>query len=176
MNSFFAVSILALLFSQSPAQERDLSSYEKMEHTIDGAKETSEPYIAKEREFIWNCWTQKRRCFAYLKVELKDTQPSVIQIFVEPNEEGVWNAVYMIDAQPLDKKGKPKGKLVHWKSSTQKVVRIEATDPGKKIKEISDDEVRAAGAYKIFLKSDKNAVKQGFELLFRIGNSFGLMF
>jgi hypothetical protein len=176
MNLFFAISIFALLFSQSPAQERDLSGYEKLEYTIDGAKESSEPYLVKEREFIWNCWKQKRRCFAYLKVELKDTQPSVIQIFVEPNEEGVWNAVYMIDAQPLDKKGKPKGKPISWRYSLQNIVRIEATDSFKKINEIPDDEVRTADTYKIYLKSSKGGIKQGFELMFRKGGPGGLIF
>ena len=176
MNSFFTVSIFALLFSQSPAQERDLNGYEKMEYTIDGAKESGEPYMVKEREFIWNCWKQKRRCFAYLKVELKDTQPTVIQIFVEPDEKGVWNAVYMIDGQPLDKKGRPKGKPVSWRYSIQKIVRIEATDSFTKIKEIPDDEVRTAGTYKIYLKSSVGALKQGFELLFGGGEPRGLMF
>jgi hypothetical protein len=61
MNSFFAVAIFALFFSQSPAQERDLSGYEKMERTIDATKESVEPYLVKERELIWNCWKQKRR-------------------------------------------------------------------------------------------------------------------
>jgi len=176
MNSLFTVSIFALLFSQSPAQERDLSGYEKMEFTIDGTKESGEPYAVKEREFIWNCWKQKRRCFAYLKAELKDTQPSVIQIFVEPDEKGAWNAVYMIDAQPLDKKGKPKGKPVSWRYSLQKIVRIEATDSFTKIKEIPDDEVRTADTYKIYLKSSRGAIKQGFELLFRSGGPGGLIF
>jgi len=125
MNSFFAVSILAILFLQSPAQERDLSGYEKMEHTIDGTKESSESYLVKEREFIWNCWKQKRRCFAYLKVELKDTPPSVVQIYVE---------------------------------------------------EIPDEEVRTADTYRIYLKSSKSAVKQGFELFFRRGGPGGLIF
>src|SRR5215468_6920162 len=126
MSSFFAALNLALLFSQSPAQERDLSGYEKMEFTIDGTKESGEPYLVKEREFIWNCWKQNRRCFAYLKVELKDTQPSVIQVFVEPNEKGVWSAIYMLDAQLLDKKGKPKGKPVSLRYSLLEVVRVEA--------------------------------------------------
>jgi len=176
MNSFFTVSIFALLFSQSPAQERDLSGYEKMEFTIDGTKESGEPYLVKEREFIWNCWKQKRRCFAYLKVELKDTQPSVIQIFVEPDEKGVWSAVYMLDAQLLDKKGKPKGKPVSLRYFLQEVVRVEATDLGKKIKEIPDDEIRTADTYKIYLKLDKSAIRQGFELLFRNGTRTGYIF
>ena len=176
MNSFFALSILTLLLSQSPAQERDLSGYEKMEYTIDGTKESSEPYLVKEREFIWNCWKQKRRCFSYLKVELKDIQPSVIQVFVEPNEKGVWSAVYMIEAQLLDKKGKPKGRTISLRSSFMELVRVEDTDLEKKIKEIPDDEVRTADTYKIYLKSNKSAIKQGFELLFRNGSSSGLLF
>ena len=176
MKALFAISIMTLLFSQSPAQERDLSGYEKMEHTIDGTKESGEPYMAKEREFIWNCWTQKRRCFAYLKVELKDTQPSVIQIFVEPDEKGAWNAVYMIDAQLLDKKGKPKGKPISWRYSLQKIVRVEATDSFKKPEVIPDDEVRTADTYRIYLVSSKGAIKQGFELLFRRGGPGGLIF
>jgi|GEM_PF-1563930 len=176
MNSFFTVSIFALLFSQSPAQERDLNGYEKMEFTVDGTKESGEPYAVKEREFIWNCWKQKRRCFAYLKAELKDIQPSVIQIFVEPDEKGTWNAVYMIDAQPLDKKGKPKGKPVSWRYSAQKIVRIEAADSFTKIKEIPDDEVRMAGTYKIYLKASKGAIKQGFQFLFRSGGPGGFLF
>jgi len=176
MRSFFAVSILALLFSQSPAQKRDLSGYEKMEHTVDGTKESAEPYLVKEREFIWNCWTQKRRCFAYLKIELKDSQPSVIQIFVEPNEKGGWNAVYMLEAQPLDKKGKPKGKPISWQYSLQEMVRVEATDSFKKIEEIPDDDVRTADTYRIYLKSSKSAIKQGVELLFRRGGPGGMIF
>jgi hypothetical protein len=176
MSSFFTVSIFALLFSQSPAQERDLSGYEKMEFTVDATKESGEPYAVKEREFIWNCWNQKLRCFAYLKAELKDTRPSVIQIFVEPDEKEVWNAVYMIDAQPLDKKGKPKGKPVSWRYSIQKIVRIEATGSLTKIKEIPDDEVRTAGAYRIFLKSSPGALKQGFEFLFGSREPRGLIF
>ena len=176
MNSFFAVAVFALFFPQYPAQERDLSGYEKMEFTIDTTKESSEPYLVKEREFIWNCWKQKRRCFAYLKAELKDPPPTVIQIFIEPNEKGVWNAVYMIDAQPLDKKGGPKGEPVSWRYSLQKVVRIEATDSFTKIKEISDEEVRAADTYRIYLKSSKGAIKQGFELLFRTGGPGGFLF
>jgi len=176
MNSFFTVSIFALLFSQSPAQERDMSGYEKMEYTIDGSKESGEPYLVKEREFIWNCWKQKRRCFAYLKVELKDAQPNVAQVFVEPNEKGVWSAVYMLDAQLLDKKGKPKGNPVSLRYSLQEVVRVEASDLGKKIKEIPDDEIRTADTYKIYLKLDKSAIRQGFELLFRNGTRTGLIF
>jgi hypothetical protein len=176
MTSFFTVSIFALLFSQSPAQERDLSGYEKMEYTIDGAKESGEPYMVKEREFIWNCWKQKRRCFAYLKVELKDAQPNVVQVFVEPNEKGVWSAVYMLDAQLLDKNGKPKGKPVSWRYSLQEVVRVEATDLGKKIKEIPDGEIRTGDTYKIYLKLNKSAVRQGFELLFKNGTRTGLIF
>jgi hypothetical protein len=176
MNSFFTVSIFALLFSQSPAQERDMSGYEKMEYTIDGSKESGEPYLVKEREFIWNCWKQKRRCFAYLKVEFKDGQPNVAQVFVEPNEKGVWSAVYMLDAQLLDKKGKAKGKPVSLRYSLQEVVRVEASDLGKKIKEIPDDEIRTADTYKIYLKLDKSAIRQGFELLFRNGTRTGLIF
>ena len=176
MSSFFTVSIFALLFSQSPAQERDMSGYEKMEYTVDGSKESGEPYLVKEREFIWNCWKQKRRCFAYLKVELKDARPNVEQVFVEPNEKGVWSAVYMLDAQLLDKKGKPKGKPVSWRYSLQEVVRVEAADIGKKIKEIPDDEIRTADTYKIYLKLDKSAIRQGFELLFRNGTRTGLIF
>src|SRR5215470_12987733 len=99
LKSFFPISILALLLSQSPAQERDLSGYEKMERTIDATKEDSAPYVAEQREFIWNCWKQKRRCFAYLKVELKDISPTVIHVFVEPDEKGAWNAAYTADAQ-----------------------------------------------------------------------------
>src|SRR5262249_50298039 len=176
MNSFFAVSILALLFSQSPAQERDLSGYEKMERTIDGTKESGEPYLVKEREFIWNCWKQKRRCFAYMKIELKDTQPNIIQVFVEPNEKGAWNTVYMLDAQLLDKNGKSKGKPVILRYTLQEIVRVEAIDLGKKIKEIPDDEIRTADTYKIYLKLDKSAIRQGFELLFRNGSRTGLIF
>jgi hypothetical protein len=176
MNSFFAVSIFALLFSQSPAQERDMSGYEKMGYTIDGAKETGEPYLVKEREFIWNCWKQKRRCFAYLKVELKDIQPTVMQIFVEPNVEGVWSAVYMIDAQLLDKNRKPKGNPVSLRHSLQDIVRVEATDFEKKIKEIPDDEVRTGDTYRIYLKVKKSAIKQGFELLFMRGSASGFIF
>jgi hypothetical protein len=176
MKSFFAVPIFALLLSQSPAQERDLGGYEKMEHTIDGAKESGEPYMIKEREFVWSCWKQKRRCFAYLKVEFKDAPPNVAQIFVEPNEKGVWNAVYTLDAQLLDKNGKPKGKPVSFRYSMQEVVRVEAADLGKKIKEIPDDEIRAADTYKIYLKLDKSPVRQGFELLFRNGTRTGLIF
>jgi hypothetical protein len=176
MISFFTVSIFALLFSQSPAQERDLSGYEKMEYTIDGAKESGEPYIVREREFIWNCWKQKRRCFAYLKVELKDAQPNVVRVFVEPNEKGVWSAVYMIDAQLLDKNGKPKGKPVSLRYSLQEVVRVEATDPGKKIKEIPDGEIRTGDTYKIYLKLNKSGARQGFELLFKNGTRTGLIF
>jgi hypothetical protein len=165
-----------LVETSASAQERDLSSYEKMEHTIDGTKESGEPYMVKQREFIWNCWKQKRRCFAYLKVELKESQPSVVQIFVEPNEKGVWSAVYMIDAQLLDKKGKPKGKNISLRSSFLELVRVEDTDLGKKITEIPDEEVRTADTYKIYLKSNKSAIKQGFELLFRNGSSSGLLF
>jgi hypothetical protein len=171
MNSFFSISIFALSFSQSPAQERDLSGYEKMERTVDATKENSAPYVAKQREFIWNCWKQKRRCFAYLKVELKDTQPSVIQIFVEPDEQGVWNAVYMVDAQPLDKNGKPKGNPVSWRYSLLKIVRVEATDSFKKIREIPEDEERTADTYRIYLKSTRGAIKQ---VLF--GGPNGLIF
>src|SRR5262245_19101736 len=176
MNSFFTVSIFAILFSQSPAQERDLSGYEKLEFTIDATKESGEPYAAKEREFISNCWKQKRRCFAYLRVELKDTQPSVIQVFVEPNEKGVWSAVYMLDAQLLDKKGKPKGKPVSLRYSLLEVGRVEATGLGKKIKEIPNDEIRTADTYKIYLKLDKSAIRLGFELLFRNGTRTGFIF
>lgn len=176
MNSFFTVSIFALLFSQSPAQERDLSGYEKMEFTIDGTNESGEPYMVKEREFIWNCWKQKRRCFAYLKIEFKDAQPNVVQVFVEPNDKGVWSAVYMIDAQLLDKNGKPKGKPVSWRYSLQEVVRVEATDLGKKIKEIPDCEMRTGDTYKIYMKLNKSAIRQGFELLFKNGTRTGLIF
>ena len=84
MNSFFSISIFALSFSQSPAQERDLSGYEKVERTVDATKENSAPYVAKQREFIWNCWKQKRRCFAYLKVE--STRGAIKQVlFGGPN-------------------------------------------------------------------------------------------
>ena len=176
MSSFFTVSIFALLFSLSPAQERDLSGYEKMEFTIDGTKESGEPYLVKEREFIWDCWKQKRRCFAYLKVEFKDAQPNVAQVFVEPNEKGVWSAVYMIDAQLLDKNGKPKGKPVSAQYSFQEVVRVEAADHGKKFKDIPDDEIRTADTYKIYLRLNKSAIRQGFELLFRNGTRTGLIF
>jgi len=82
----------------------------------------------------------------------------------------------MIDAQPLDKKGKPKGKPVSWRYSLQKIVRIEATDSFTKIKEIPDDEMRTADTYKIYLKSSKGAIKQGFELLFRTGGPGGFIF
>jgi hypothetical protein len=174
MKSFFAISILALSFSRPPAQERDLSGYEKMERTIDATKENSAPYVAKEREFVWNCWKQNRRCFACLKVELKDSRPTVIQIFVEPDEKGVWNAVYMVDAQPLDKKGKPKGEPVNLRYSLLKIVRVEATDSFNKLKEIPEDEVRTADTYKIYLKSTKGAIKQGFDFLF--GGHGGLIF
>jgi hypothetical protein len=171
MKSFFTISVLALLFSQSPAQERDLSGYEKMERTIDETKEDSAPYVAKQREFIWDCWKQTRRCFAYLKVELKDTSPSVIQIFIEPDEKGVWNAAYMADAQLLDKNRKPKGKPVSLRYSSLKIVRIEASDSFKKIKEIPEDEVRTADTYRIYLKSTRGAIK---EILF--GGPNGLIF
>jgi hypothetical protein len=174
MNSFFTALILVPLFSQSPLQERDLSGYEKMERTVDGTKESGEPHMI--REFIWNCWKQKRRCFAYLKVELKDAQPNVIQMFVEPNEKGAWNAVYIIDAQLLDKNGKPKGKPVSWRYSAQKIVRAEADSIGKKIKEIPDNEIRSADTYRIYLKLDKSAIRQGFGLLFRNGTQTGLIF
>ena len=176
MSSFFAALNLALLFLQSPAQERDLGGYEKMELTIDGTKESGEPYLVKEREFIWNCWKQKSRCFAYLKIELKDAQPNVIQMFVEPNEKGVWNAVYIIHAQMLDKNGKPKGNPVSLRYSSQEIVRVEAADIGKKINEIPDNEIRAADTYKIYLKLDKSAIRQGFEILFRNGTRTGLIF
>ena len=176
MISFLAVSIFALLLLQSPAQERDLSGYEKMERTIDETKEDSAPYVAKQRDFIWNCWKQKRRCFAYLKVELKDAQPNVVQVFVEPNEKGVWSAVYMIDAQLLDKNGKPKGKPVSWRYSLQEVVRVEATDLGKKIKEIPDGEIRTGDTYKIYLKLNKSDIRKGFELLFKNGTRTGMIF
>jgi GTPase len=106
----------------------------------------------------------------------KDAPPNVAQIFVEPNEKGVWNAVYTLDAQLLDKNGKPKGKPVSFRYSMQEVVRVEAADLGKKIKEIPDDEIRAADTYKIYLKLDKGPVRQGFELLFRNGTRTGLIF
>jgi hypothetical protein len=82
----------------------------------------------------------------------------------------------MIDGQPLDKKGKPKGKPVGWRYPIQKIVRIEATDSFTKIKEIPDEEVRTAGTYKIFLKSNVGALKQGFEFLFGSGEPRGLIF
>ena len=176
MNPFFAVSIFALLFSQSPTQERDLGGYEKMEHTMYGTKESGEPHLVKQREFIWNCWKQKRRCFAYLKAELKDAPPTVMQIFVEPNEKGVWNAVYMIDAQLFDKNLKPKGKPLNLRLALQEIVRVEATDFEKKIKKIPDDEVRSADSYRIYLKVKKGAIKQVFEPLFMKGTASGIIF
>src|SRR5215510_2116492 len=102
MSLIPSILILTLSYFQSPTPERDMSRYEKMEHTVDGTNESGEPYLVKEREFIWDCWTQKRRCFASLKIEAKDNPPNMIQIFVEPNEKGVWNAVYLIDARLLD--------------------------------------------------------------------------
>src|SRR5262245_52914883 len=171
MKSLFAVSIFALLLSQSPTQERDLSSYEKIEYTIDATKEDSAPYVAKEREFMWNCWKQKHRCFVFLKVELKDSSPSVIQVFVEPDEKGVWNAVYMVDTQPLDKKGKPKGKPINLRYSLLEIVRVEVKDSLKKTREIPEDEVRAGDTYRIYLKSTRGAIKQ---VLF--GGPYGLIF
>src|SRR5262245_1136890 len=165
MIPFLPVSIFALLLLQSLAQERDFSGYEKMERTMDETKEDSAPYVAKQRDFIWNCWKQKRRCFAYLKVELKDTSPSVVQIFVEPDEKGAWNAAYMVDAQPLDKNRKPKGKPVSLRYSSLKITRIEATDSFNKIsldkiKEIPEGEVRTADTYRVYLKSTRGAIKQ----------------
>jgi hypothetical protein len=170
------ILILSLSFFLTPAQDRDLSGYEKMEHTVDSTKESSEPYIAKEREFIWDCWSQKRKCFSHLKVELKDAAPTIIKVFIEPNEKGVWNAVYQIDSQLLDKNGKPKGKPINAQFSLHEVVRVEPTDSVKKIREIPKDAVRTADSYKIYFKSNQSAMKQGVELLFNHGISSGLIF
>ncbi|HEY8460955.1 MAG TPA: hypothetical protein VIM99_11275 [Blastocatellia bacterium] len=153
-----------------------MSGYEKMERAIDATKENGEPHLIKGREFIWNCWKQKRRCFSCLKVEFKDAPPNVIQIFIEPNEEGAWNAVYMLDAQPLDKNGKPKGKPVSWRHSSRKLVRVDADYPGKNAREIPDDEIRTPDAYKIYLKLDNSVVAKSFAFLFGKGAKAGLLY
>ena len=58
----------------------------------------------------------------------------------------------------------------------QEVVRVEATDLGKKIKEIPDGEMRTGDTYKIYMKLNKSAIRQGFELLFKNGTRTGLIF
>jgi len=76
----------------------------------------------------------------------------------------------------LDKNGKPKGNPVSLRYSSQEIVRVEAADIEKKINEIPDNEISAADTYKIYLKLDKSAIRQGFEILFRNGTRTGLIF
>lgn len=177
MKLFFAV-LLGLCSSELFAQDRDLSRYEKLEMTVNGDKESAEVQMAQERDFIWNCWTQKRRCASLLKIEFSNQQPNTLQLYVEPDEKGIWQMTYLMNVRLLGKDGKPKRKFFSTQVATRDVTRIEAIKPGEKFNrvEIPDTEIRSAEAFRIWLKLDKSPVKQGFELIFKNGTTTGLMF
>lgn len=171
---FLSLVLLAIIQIQTPAQTRDLEKYEKLVFVVDPAKESAEPHQTKSREFIWNCWLQKRLCYASLKLETPGELPNRLELFVEPNEKGEYQMVYVIDVQPMDMKGKLKKGRYKAQFASAKVSRVEIVKGGAiKPLNIPDTQLLPADSFRIYVSANKNPLVFGAELVFKNGSATG---